>query len=217
MSMATRMLRSATVIVLLFLLVAPGLAQMRSGKFGVGVAGTASLLQCDVKNTKMGYGGGLSLSYSMTEYLGVRSTFLFDQMTYPSFGAFSFAAGTEIPVNVVSANIGLSLDMMPNSTINPFITAGVGRALLASKEIPSTFDMHFYGGGGFDIFLSEFLSVTVSGEYVMTGSDLYDGVKAGSANDSYARIGLQVRYYFFDQDFITKLLEALKNRYKGGS
>jgi hypothetical protein len=211
--MATRMLRYALVFVLLLLLIVPGMGQMRSGKFGVGVAGTASLLQCDIKNPTMSYGGGLSLSYSMTEYLGLRSTFLFDQAKYPSY----VTPGTEIILNVVSANIGLSLDMMPNSTVNPFITAGVGRALFGSKETPTTFDLHFYGGGGFDIFLSEFLSVTVAAEYVISGSDYYDAYKYGSANDSYARVGLQVRYYFFDQDFITKLLEALKSRYKGNS
>jgi len=125
-------------------------------------------------------------------------------------------------MNVFSMNAYLSLDMMPSSSINPFVVGGIGRAYFDGKGINgiddvtgSSWDLHYIAGGGFDIFLNEFISATVMGEYVITGSDRYDGYVNGTANDSYARIGIQLRYYMFDQDFLTKMLEALKDRYKG--
>lgn len=214
--MSTRMLRHCLVFALVLLVSVAGFGQMRSGKFGVGLAGTASLLQCDYSKTDMKYGGGISLSYSMTEYLGLRSTFLFDQMQFTNG-----ISGEKFNTNVFSGNAYLSLDMMPNSSINPFVLAGVGRAYFDGKGLDgvtdlvgSSFDLHMIAGGGFDIFMNEFISATVMGEYVITGNDWYDGLKAGGASDSYARISLQFRYYFFDEGFVSQMLEALKERYR---
>ena len=215
--MVMRSIRIGSVAVLVLLLVATAPGQMRSGKLGVGFSGTGCLLQSDYSKSNMKYGGGLSLSYSVTQYLGLRSTFLFDQMQFTNGNT-----GEQFNVNVFSGNMYLSLDMMPNSSINPFVVAGAGRAYYNGKGIDGTtqlpgagFDLHLLAGGGFDIFLSEFLSMTIMGEYVMTGSDTYDGLKNGNANDNYARVSIQFRYYFFDQDFVTKLLEAMKHRYEG--
>jgi hypothetical protein len=46
---------------------AAALGQMRSNKFGVGVSGSYFLLQADY-TAKPSYGGGVDLSYSVTEY-----------------------------------------------------------------------------------------------------------------------------------------------------
>jgi hypothetical protein len=218
--MSTRTLRYVQVVMLVLLVASLGTSQMRSGKFGVGLAGTASIPQFDASQSETKFGGGLSLSYSMTEYIGLRSSFLMDQMQFT--GSTPSMLGNKYLMNVFSLNAYLSLDMMPSSSINPFIVGGVGRAYFDGKGIDgvldvtgSSWDLHFLVGGGFDIFLNEFISATVMGEYVMTGSDWYDGLVAGTAKDSYARVGLQLRYYMFDQDFLTKMLEALKDRYKG--
>jgi hypothetical protein len=222
--MSTRMLRYGLIFVLVLLVASVGTSQMRSGKFGVGLAGTGSLLQSDFSQTNMKYGGGLSLSYSMTEYLGLRSTFLMDQMQFRYDAATSgqLVQGSKYLMNVFSMNVYLSLDMMPSSSVNPFVVAGIGRAYFDGKGIDgisdvtgSSWDLHMIVGGGFDVFMNEFISATVMGEYVVTGTDYLDGYKNGTANDSYARIGLQVRYYFFDEGFLTQMLEALKDRYKG--
>lgn len=222
--MSTRMLRYGLVFVLVLLVAATGMSQMRSGKFGVGLAGTATMPQFDASKTETKFGGGLSLSYSMTEYIGLRASFLMDQMQFQYNGPVTsvMAPGNKYLMNVFSMNTYLSLDMMPNSSINPFVVGGIGRAYFDGKGINgiddvtgSSWDLHYIAGGGFDIFLNEFISATVMGEYVITGSDRYDGYVNGTANDSYARIGIQLRYYMFDQDFLTKMLEALKDRYKG--
>jgi opacity protein-like surface antigen len=217
--MRTRSTRISIVSLILLLAASSLFGQMRSGKLGVGVSGTGSLLQTDFSKNTMKYGGGLSLSYSLTEYIGLRSTFLFDQADFTDARS---TPTVDYTVNMFSGNVYLSLDLMPNSSVNPFLLAGVGRAYYSTRNIGGTgpltnaaFDIHLLMGGGFDIFLSEFLSVTVQGEYVMVGSDYYDGLKAGAVNDNMSRVSLQVRYYFFDQSFVTKLLEAMKHRYEG--
>jgi len=69
------------------------------------------------------------------------------------------------------------------------------------------------------ILSTNFWSVTVKGEYVMTNSSWYDGGTepyslSGGKNSDFLRVGLEVRYYFFDQSFIAKMLNAVKDRFK---
>ena len=124
-------------------------------------------------------------------------------------------------------NFYVSADLMPNSSFNPFLMAGAGIAIFEPTDSTvqhnitnahiSSIDIHYIVGGGCDYFINEFWSVTAKGEYVMTHSSWYDGgptdiSKGKSAN--FVRVGLEVRYYFFDQSFITKMLEAVKNRFK---
>ena len=88
----------------------------------------------------------------------------------------------------------------------------------------SSFDVNWGGGLGLEYFPNEFWSITLMGEYVMTGSAYYAGSGAYTVGnlpfnvnpsiDSYARLSLQFRYYFFDQGFITKLLQAQRDRLK---
>jgi hypothetical protein len=166
--MSTRTLRYVQVVMLVLLVASLGTSQMRSGKFGVGLAGTASIPQFDASQSETKFGGGLSLSYSMTEYIGLRSSFLMDQMQFT--GSTPSMLGNKYLMNVFSLNAYLSLDMMPSSSINPFIVGGVGRAYFDGKGIDgvldvtgSSWDLHFLVGGGFDIFLNEFISATVMG------------------------------------------------------
>ena len=73
----------------------------------------------------------------------------------------------------------------------------------------------FLVGGGFDFFFSEFFSVTLNGEMVMSNTDRFDGIAGGSSKtDSYLRGGIEFRYYFFDKAFMSRMLEALKARYE---
>ncbi len=111
---------------------------------------------------------------------------------------------------------------MPNSQFNLFLLVGGGFAFYDPKD-PNTgfrpaspvssYDLQFISGLGADYFLSEFWSLTLMGEYVMAGSQYYNG-PVGPNNDSFLRTSIQVRYYFFDQPFITKLLEAQRERSK---
>ena len=129
---------------------------------------------------------------------------------------------------MIFGNLYLAADLSPNGTFNPFIFAGVSgvyfdsRAnvsgvsgvILRNTSVGKRMKGTLVGGIGCDIFANEFFSVTVAGEIALPYSDIVDGYVGGSKKDSYQRISLGVRYYFFDQDFITKMLKALEERYK---
>jgi hypothetical protein len=199
-------------------------AQTRSGKFGIGVAadGTELLGLSPSSNANISYGAGLSAFYSITEGVGLRSTLGLGQL-----GWKSPVTSQSVTTSLMYENFYVSADLMPNRTFNPFVMAGAGIVLFdptaldgtraPDKKNISSVDIHYIVGGGCDYFLNEFWSVTVKGEYVMTNSSWYDGGPTGlsqgkSAN--FIRAGLEVRYYFFDQSFITKMLEAIKDRFK---
>jgi hypothetical protein len=53
------------------------------------------------------------------------------------------------------------------------------------------------------------------GEYVLTNSQYYAGrVDNNTTKDSFMRVSLQIRYYFFDPAFIAKMLDAQRDRSK---
>ncbi len=203
------------------------IGQTRSGKFGVGVDASGQyVLGAGSPSSGVGPGGGISLFYSPWEYIGLRSNLVYNQLSWTALGT-----GKSISTDVMSDNLYLSFDMAPNSSFNPFIFAGGGIAVFDPQDEyfgtrafgPTDFDIHYGGGVGFDYFLSEFWSVTLAGEYVMTGSKNYVGSHSISdftsiltGNDSFARVSLQIRYYFFDENFITKLLKAQRDRLKPG-
>jgi hypothetical protein len=119
----------------------------------------------------------------------------------------------------MSFNGYLSIDLIPNSSFNVFPFGGGGLVFFDQKDETtggshvSSFDINYSGGLGFEIFPNEFWSITLLPEYVMTNSRYYNG-PANTGNDSYFRASLQFRYYFFDQSFITNLLEAHRARLK---
>ncbi|HVN47557.1 MAG TPA: hypothetical protein VMU30_01925 [Bacteroidota bacterium] len=232
--------RSTAVLVLacvtMFSMYAIG--QTRSGKFGVGIDASGQyVLGAGSPSSGIGPGGGVSLFYSPWESIGLRSNLVYNQLSWTALGT-----GKSITTDVMSDNLYLSFDMAPNSSFNPFIFAGGGVAVFDPKDeylgfrnnsttpLPSNFDINYGGGVGFDYFFSEFWSVTLMGEYVMTGSQYYVGSHSASdfnlnaspvtsnlnSNDSFARVSLQIRYYFFDENFITKLLKAQRDRLKPG-
>ena len=209
--------RSSLIAVLFIMLVSVGQGQMRSHKFGVGVSGSYFLLQSDYSTSKPSMGGGAEFSYSLMEYLSVRS----------SLGVGFLQAKNATPptlsTTLVFGNLYLAADLAPNSIFNPFVfvggsgvyfdaRTGDGVALTGAgvKRLKGT----LVGGIGFDIFANEFISFTVAGEMALPFTDRLDGLALGTKKDSYQRISLGIRYYFFDQEFITKMLKALEERYK---
>ncbi len=215
---------SSILFVLMIVIVAPGFGQTRVGKFGVGVDGSMQyLLGAGAVKASAGFGGGFSLSGSLAEGLSVRSKFAMNQLKWEG------GTGTKNTTDLMTLNLYLSGDLMPNSTFNvfPFFGAGMvfydprndlgATAYKPDGNAVSSFDFNWGGGLGFDIFPNEFWSITLMGEYVFTGSSYYAGSEAMNANpsiDTYARVSLQVKYYFFDQGFITKLLQAQRDRLK---
>jgi hypothetical protein len=187
-------------------------AQTRSGKFGIGLGAGGTYLLGDATNPNLGYSGSLSAFYSIIPGLGVRANAGIEQLGWKS-------TNKNITTDCLYDNLVLSADFLPNHAINPFLYGGGGIVFFDPKDKDgnraanqSSFDMQYIVGGGVDYFLSEFWSVTAKGEYVMTNSKYYGYFS--NSNGSFIRASLEVRYYFFDQTFITKMLEAIKDRYK---
>jgi hypothetical protein len=214
--------RVSTVFALSVVLIASSQAQLRVGKLGFGVTG--SMLSPMIDNVpatgpgspSAGIAGGLSVVYSPWMYIGLKAS--------AGVGDFSYKfAGANAKTSMALISGYATLNMMPNSSFNPFVGAGLGyhyydarlaagTALTNTKSSkPAGFDILAHGG--FDYFFSEFISVTVSADYAIMQTDVIDGLAKGS-KDSYLRAGLELRYYFFDQAFLTRMLEALKARYE---
>ncbi len=217
-------LRNAALLCLSLLLFSmPTWGQMRSGKLGIGASGSLYLFNSNISDGLMKAGGGINLSYSATEYLGIRALFGTGQIGWKDVN------GQKYTTTLLSGNFYLSYDMIPHGTFNPFLFAGVGGSYFDPRSdlgpyigLPSGKNFEKIaregsGGLGFDYFFSEFFSVTLSGEFVMATTDKLDAqmvAKNAGKNESFTRVSLEFRYYFFDQDYITKLIQALQERYK---
>jgi hypothetical protein len=205
---------------LIFILVAPVLGQTRVGKLGVGVDGSLqTVLGAGSVSSSAGFGGGFNISCSLLEGLSLRSKFAINQLAW-KYGTKS------ITTDFMSLSMYLSGDLMPNSSFNvfPFVGGGLvfydprdssGSRAYKNNTPVSSFDMQFGFGLGLEYFPNEFWSITLLPEYVMTGSPYYNG-PMNASNDSFLRVSMQFRYYFFDQSFITKLLETQRSRSKRG-
>jgi len=204
--------RFALLLVVAALTASAGLGQLRSGKFGVGVGGSGYIFTTDETGLEAvpKFGAGLGISWSIMEHVGLRANFSSGQIGWKQ-------SNVEYVTSLFSGSFYVSGDLLPHGKLNPFVYAGVvglyydprGPTLLTPGQ--DKFDIAMSGGAGVDFFLSEFMSITASGEIVLTNTDNLEGLKvANSTNDYYIRAGLEFRYYFFDQDFITKLLEAVK-------
>lgn len=203
-------------LILIIILVVPGFGQTRVGKLGVGVEGCVQYgLGAGTIKSSAGLGGGINLSYSLLQGLGLRSKFVVNQLSWTS------SLDKTTTTDIISLNGYLSADFLPNSSVNPFLLAGGAFVFYeaknsdGSKRATSSFDINYIGGAGADIFPNEFWSITLMGEYVMTYSPYYygnTGTVVDGNNDSYIRGSLQIRYYFFDQLFVSKLLETQRDR-----
>lgn len=203
-------------VVALVVVSSTALAQVREGKFGVGLSGAYYLFKSETKQ-KASFGGAVDMSYHLIDNLSLRST----------FGVGLLQSEGDNPPTVsttlVFANLGIAADLMPNSAVNPFIFIGANAITFTPRygtgvPIPIP-DQKWYGigavgGVGVDIFASEFFSVTLGGEAYLPITDYLDGEELGDSKDNYSRIYLGVKYYFFDQSFITKMLKALESRYR---
>jgi hypothetical protein len=204
-------------LLLVFILVVPGFGQTRVGKFGVGVDGSMQyVFGAGSVTTSPAIGYGLNMSYSIMEGLSLRSKMAINELSWTN------SLNKTSTTDMMSLNLYLSVDLMPNSSFNLFLLGGGGLAFFDPKTADgsraagvSSSDMHYIGGLGADYFLSEFWSITMMGEYVLTNSKYYNG-PVNSDSDTFLRGSIQIRYYLFDQSFITKLLETQRERSKRG-
>ena len=189
--------------------------QLRSGKLGIGAGGSMYLFNSNIDDGRYKFGGGMNVTYSVMEHLGVRLMLGSGQLGWKDAAGFSYTT------DLMSANGYLSLDIIPHGSFNPFIFAGVGGIYFDPHSDDGVYntgfdkiDINYLVGAGFDIFFNEFVSVTVSGEAAFSNTDKLDFPKSVGKNEMYSRVNLELKYYFFDQNYITKLIEALQDRYK---
>ena len=202
-------------LLLVIILVAPSFGQTRVGKFGVGVDGSMQyVLGAGSVTTSPAIGGGMSLSYSILDGLSLRSKIAINRLSWEN------SAKKSITTDLMSFNGYVSIDLIPNGSFNIFLLGGGGIVSVEPRDeksggrlSASNFDVHYSGGAGIDIFPNEFWSITLMGEYVLTNSKYYNG-PVNSDNDTFLRGSIQIRYYLFDQSFITKLFEAKHERSK---
>ena len=208
--------RITTILVIMLVVVGVTRSQMRSNKLGVGFGGAYILSQTD-RDPRSSFGGSMDVTYSMIEYLSLRGTFGVGHLRTKD------ATGNYLTL-LMNANLGLAFDMAPSSSLNPFLFVGVsglyadprygtGAAILGTDGKRSLL-VSGSAAAGLDIFFSEFFSMTVAGEWYVPVSDRIDGLTLGTKKDMFERVTVGFRYYFFDQTFITRMLEALKERYE---
>jgi opacity protein-like surface antigen len=213
-------------LLLVFILVVPGFGQTRVGKFGVGVDGSIQYAYgASPLSASPGIGYGVNLSYSPMEYFGLRAKFCSNQLGWTT----STANGSKsVTTDMISLNFYASADLMPNSNFNVFPFIGGGLALFDPRfengtrdnDNVSSSDINYSVGAGADYFINEFWSISFMGEYVITNNPHYVGNSNSSdlignlKDDTFIRASIQIRYYFFDQSFIAKLLEAQRQRSK---
>ncbi|MEK6757164.1 MAG: outer membrane beta-barrel protein [Bacteroidota bacterium] len=215
--------RVISVVVLVLVLVTVGLAQTRAGKFGVGVAGTGYyFLQSDLGTNDPSGGGAVSLSYSVAEYVSLRSLLGVGYLAGKQKASPLYPSGRSIETNLYHWNLAISLDFMPHGQFNPFVYVGGGllwfdpRGSDGSQIVGggvSRFDTNYLAGIGFDYFFDEFWALTLSAEGVGGFTSQLDGAKTGT-NDTYGRVSLGLRYHFFDQDFVKRMIDAFEKRGK---
>ena len=210
-----------TILIFMLVITIPGFSQTRVGKFGIGVDGSMQyMLGAGTTNASPILGYGINFSYSAMEFIGIRGKFCYSPVSWKSSNGISYSP------DMVSLNLYAGSNLTPNSTFNifPFIGAGMAafdprddngiRAYKNGTPV-SNIDFHIITGVSIDFFLNDFWSVSLMDEYVITNSPYYAGsVEGNNNNDSFMRVSIQVRYYFFDSSFITKLLDSQRERVK---
>jgi hypothetical protein len=221
--MKKRDIRLVAVAVLLLAVVSIGVGQMRVGKFGVGIAGTGYyFLQSNLKTPDPSGGGAVTLTYSIANHVSLRSMMGAGYLAGKQPASVLYPSGRSIETNIYHWNLALAYDFVPNGRFNPFIYVGGGLlwfdprdnngAQITSSGV-ARFDTNVLGGIGFDVFFNEFWALSVSAEGVTGFNSWLDGTN-GSQNDSYGRVSLGLRYHFFDQGFVKKMLDAFEQRGK---
>lgn len=208
--------RTSLVVGTVLLTVSLGYSQMRMGKLGVGISGTGYVLNSDFKSAELSGGGGVNVTYSMAENVSLRSLFGLGVIRGKN------SANVEHETQLSHWNISVNYDFIPHQQFNPFIFAGTGLLFFDPRTSSgdaltgsgaSRFDINFLGGAGFDYFFNEFWALTVSGEAVLGFTDQLDGIKSGS-NDLYGRISIGIRYHFFDEEFVRRMVDTFEKRGK---
>lgn len=191
--------------------------QMRQGKLGLGLSASGYILQFDFKSMDPSFGGALDLSYSIREHIGVRS----------SLGVGNLSGtdnlGRSVTSNLFYGSVYFSANLMPHERFDPYAFIGAGLVYFVPRLSDGSFasgkgdvlwDVNLLGGVGLDYFLDEYWAINFRIEGALTNSDGMDGLAGGSTKDLYQRVSVGLRYHFFDESFVRKMIEAFEKRGK---
>ncbi len=211
--MKTSTLTLGRIILILFVLVQSGQAQVGRGKFGFGLSAGPALLQSDLKTNDVGYGASADMSYGLGSGWGLLSSV--------GFESYSGKNNTDqvIYSNVFRGDLTVTLDFLPSKPFNPFIYAGGGAMFAFPRDANGTplyrmkrqlWDSYAVAGLGIDYFINEAWSLIVTAEGTATTTDLIDGISNGGRKDSFVRCSIGVRYYLFDRSTVEKIVKTVE-------
>jgi len=215
----SRLAMRSTIFVILLFCTTTIQAQVRSLKLGVGPELSMNWLVPDEADQKMGIGGGININYSAFPYFGIGVGFGYNElngMRWESMGNTEQGDMLgKVTFKTSSWHLGLNMkyNMLPNSKVNPFLSAGIGLLYFDpkydnGKPLPNAVAGNYQKWAamipvsvGVNFFFAEEFSVNLTGEYNITMSDFLDDIKVGSA-DKYFSVKLGFSYYFFDKFYI---------------
>ncbi len=207
------MKRGFIVVLMTFVGIAAGMAQLREGKFGLGLSIAGNRMASDLPTNEFNVGLSLDYTYEILENWSLRGGVAFDGLKGKT------AAGEKIMSPVISATAVLAYDLMPQSHVNPFGFLGFGllylnpvknqsQALIGPSDQP--WDAAIVGGLGFDYFVDPIWSITVQVRMASMLKDKLEGIRGGSARDAFGAIQVGFRYYLYDYFFLRKILSPVK-------
>ena len=182
-------------------------AQVRSLKLGVGPELNMNMLLPDEAEQKMSMGGGININYSAFPYFGIGINYGFNELSGVRDELTFKTSAWHLKTN-------MTYNILPNSTINPFVFAGIGILYFDpkydnGKPLPHAVAGDYQKwcaiiplGVGINFFFAEEFSVNITGEYNIAMSDYLDDIKAGNTTDRYYSFKLGFSYYFFDKFYI---------------
>ena len=215
-------MRSITILVILFFCTSNLYAQVRSLKLGIGPELNINWLLPDEAEQKMSIGGGININYSAFPYFGIGVIYGYNELNgmrdeiIPSdYTEQNIILREQITFKTSSwyLRMNMTYNMFPNFKINPFISAGIGLIYFDpkydnGKPLPNAIAGNYQKWAamipisvGVNFFFAEEFSVNLTGEYNITMSDYLDDIKGGSG-DKYYSFKLGFSYYFFDKFYI---------------
>lgn len=205
--------RVLSVVLLALLGTATGAAQLREGKFGIGLSIAGNRMASDLPTNEFNVGASVDYTYAILEHWSLRGGVAFDGLKGKT------AAGETIMSPVISATAVLAYDLMPHPHLNPFGFLGVSllylnpvknqsQALIGPSDQP--WDAAIVGGIGLDYFVDPIWSITVQVRMASMLKDKLEGIRGGSARDAFGAIQVGFRYYLYDYFFLRKILSPAK-------
>ena len=188
-------------------------AQLREGKFGIGLSISGNKMLSDLPTNDINFGGSLDYTYALTDNWGIRGSVALDGLKGKT------ALGEKISSPVISANFAASYEFSPEERVNPFVFLGFGllylnpikseqQALIGPSDQP--YDAALVGGFGVDLFVDPIWSVTLLVRGSRLIHDKLEGIRGGTSVDSFGTVQIGFRYYLYDYFSIMKILSPPK-------